>query len=112
MQKPDLSKIDEGILARHEAMYDAYYADLPLIEKGRHCDVRFDELESDPVGTIKDIYDQLSLEGYAGIKPKLDQYVASLSGYKKNKFTSLDDATRELVAKHWKRSFETGNYPT
>lgn len=111
LQKPDHNKIDEGILARHEAMYDAYYDDLPLIEKGRHCEVRFDELEANPVAAIKNIYSQLSLDGYAGIESKIKQYVASLSGYKKNKFTSLDDETKQIVAKRWARSFEVGGYP-
>lgn len=110
LQKPDLDVIDEGILARHETMYDAYFQDLPLIEQGRHCDIRFDELEADPVGTIAKVYEQLSLDGYEHLKPKLDQYVASLDGYKKNEFSTLDQATRKIVATRWKRSFKSGNY--
>lgn len=111
LQKPDLDKIDEGILTRHEAMYDAYYEDLKTVKPGRHCDISFDELEADPVATMKRIYDALNLDGYDYLKPKLDQYVASLDGYKKNTFTDLDDDTRALVAARWKRSFEKGGYP-
>ena len=112
LQKPDISAIDEGILQRHETMYDAYFQDLPLIPKGQFCELGFDALERDPVGAICEIYGQLSLEGFEVFEPALESYVASLQGYKKNTFPGLDDATRELVAKRWKRSFETWGYPT
>ncbi len=112
LQKPDIYAIDEGILQRHETMYDAYFQDLPLIPKGQFCELGFDALERDPVGAIREIYSQLSLEGFDTFEPKLKRYVASLSGYKKNSFSGLDDATREIVAKRWKRSFEAWGYPT
>lgn len=111
LQKPDLNVIDEGILQRHEVMYDAYFTDLPLIAKDRIHEIRFDALEADPVGEIAKVYDQLSLEGFAPFETKLRGYVDSLKGYQKNKFTSLDPDTKSMVADRWARSFAKGNYP-
>ncbi|WP_417807226.1 sulfotransferase family protein [Thioclava sp.] len=111
LQKPDLSAIDEGILQRHETMYDAYFEDLPLIAKDRFHEISFDALESDPVGAIAQTYQQLSLEGFEAFEPKLRRYVDSLSNYKKNAFSTLDDATKAVVAQRWSRSFDTWNYP-
>ena len=110
LQKPDSSAIDEEILQRHELMYDAYFEDLPLIAPDRICEVRFDELEADPVGQIRRIYQQLSLEGYESFEPKLVQYARSTGGYQKNDFPILDDASRNVVARRWRRSFETWGY--
>lgn len=112
LQKPDLDKIDEGILERHETMYDAYFEDLSLIPKGQFCELSFDALENDPVGEINKVYQQLSLDGYDGFEPKLNRYVNSLAGYKKNDFVGLDPATRKVVAERWKRSFDTWGYET
>ena len=111
LQKPDLGTLDEGILNRHEAMYDAYFEDLPLVPKDRIIDIRFDALESDPVGVLANIYDTLSLEGFAHLKPKLEAYVDSLKGYRKNRFVDLDPATKAIVADRWSRSFSHGDYP-
>lgn len=111
LQKPDLDSIDEGILNRHETMYDAYFADLPLIAKDRVIDIRFDALEADPVGVIGAVYDQLSLDGFEVFKPKLQTYVDSLKSYQKNSFTDLDVETKSIVADRWSRSFDHGNYP-
>lgn len=111
LQKPDLSVIDAGILSRHEAMYDAYFDDLPLVAKDRIHEIRFDALEADPVGEIRKAYVQLSLDDFRSFEPKLQSYVDSLKGYKKNSFADLDLATKATVADRWSRSFEHGNYP-
>lgn len=111
LQRPDPDAIDDGILTRHETMYDAYFEDLPLIPEGRFCELRFDALEADPIGQIRAIYDQLGLDGFDRMQPDLQAYTASLRGYAKNDFTPLDEATRARVARRWRRSFETWGYP-
>ena len=110
LQKPDTSAIDEEILQRHELMYDAYFEDLPLIAPERSCEVRFDELEADPVDQVRKIYEQLSLEGYESFEPSLRQYAQANAGYQKNEFPRLDEASRSLVAQRWQRSFKTWGY--
>lgn len=110
LQRPIIETIDEGILKRHETMYDAYFEDLPLVPKDRICELNFVDLETDPAGSIKEIYDSLSLNGYDEFAPKLERYVDSLKGYEKNDFGSLNNADKKMVAKHWKRSFETWGY--
>ncbi len=112
LQKPDLAAIDEGILRRYERMFDAYFEDLSLIPEGNFCELRFDELEANPIDEIKSVYEQLSLDNYEGFKPDLARYVSSLKGYQKNKFSNLDGPTRKIVAERWKRSFETWGYKT
>lgn len=110
LQKPEKSTIDEGILQRHESMYDAYFEDLPLISADRFCELRFADLEADSVGQVRTIYQQLSLEGFESLEPKLRAYAESTAGYQKNEFPALDEATRDLVAKRWRRSFTTWGY--
>jgi LPS sulfotransferase NodH len=111
LQRPDLGAIDEGILRRHEAMYDAYFEDLPLVARDRIVDIRFDDLEADPVGVMAQTYAHLGLADFPVFEPKLRSYVESLSGYRKNEFTDLDPAMKENVAARWARSFQVGGYP-
>jgi hypothetical protein len=111
MQQPDLDVVDEGILTRHEVMYDAFYDDLPLIPKGRMVEVAFDDIEADPIGQLSRVFDHLSLHDFDSYKPKLQAYLDSISSYKKNAFSTLDDDTKAIVAKRWSRSFDVGNYP-
>jgi omega-hydroxy-beta-dihydromenaquinone-9 sulfotransferase len=112
LQTPDLDAIDAGILQRHETMYDAYFEDLPLIPPGQFTELRFADLEADPVTQIAGVYAKLGLSGFDAFRPRLERYVASLTGYKKNSFPPLDAATRQQVASRWKRSFAVWGYPT
>jgi hypothetical protein len=110
LQKPDLSQVDEGILSRYQVMYDAYFDDLPRIPKEHICEVSFLELERDPLGTVRDIYQRLSIPGFDQFEPALNRYLATLAGYQKNQFAPLDDRTRALVADRWSRSFDAWGY--
>lgn len=111
LQRPDLEAIDDGILQRHETMYDAYFEDLPLIPPGNLAEVRFEALERDPVGQVAAIYDQLDLPGFAAFRPRLQAYADSLQGYARNRFDPLDAPTRARVAARWRRSFDAFGYP-
>lgn len=110
LQKPKLETLDEEILQRYVHMYDAYFEDLDMIPNGNFHEIRFDDLEADPVNAIRKTYDILSLDQFENFEPDLKQYVSSLQGYKKNKFYDLDEATRELVAERWSRSFKYWDY--
>lgn len=111
LQRPDLGAIDEGILQRYQTMYDAYFDDISLIPKDRLCELRFDQLEADPVGQISRLYDALSLPGFDAFRPRLQRYVDTLDGYEKNDFVDLDADTKAMVAQRWRRNFQRWNYP-
>lgn len=49
-------------------------------------EVRFAELERDPLGTLRSIYSSLSLGGFDGMQPLFERYIGGLemSGFRKN----------------------------
>ena len=57
------------------------------------------------------LYERLGLDGYDGVEPKLRRYLASISGYQKNRFLPLSPALRQRVVSAWCRSFEEWGYP-
>jgi len=110
LQRPDVERIDERIIRRYTVLYDAFFADRPLISDSRFHEVCFEELERDPVGEIRTLYDRLSLEGFDQLEPKLKQYVDSLSDYKKNEYPELSPGLRNKLGKAWRRSFDEWGY--
>jgi hypothetical protein len=111
LQRPDCGQIDAGILMRYNTMYDAFFKDRPLIPDSRFHEVRFDDLERDPVGEVRRIYERLDLGPFADVEPKIQAYADSLSSYRKNDFDQLSESDRKRVAETWSRSFETWEYP-
>jgi len=111
LQRPDLESINRRILERYTVLYDAFFVERGLIPPGHYHEVSFEELETDPMGQVELLYQKLGLAGFEVFRPKLQRYVDSIAGYKKNVFKDLPAAEREAVAKAWRRSFEEWGYP-
>lgn len=110
LQKPDLGRIDERIIARYRLLHDAYFAQRDLIPKGHFHEVSFDQLDSDPLGTLREIYTALDLPSFSEFQPAAEAYIGTLKSYQKNRFTTLEPAIQEKIATEWKRSFDEWGY--
>jgi omega-hydroxy-beta-dihydromenaquinone-9 sulfotransferase len=110
LQRPDLAVIDDQIIERYTALHDAFLEERSLIPEGRFHEIRFADLERDPMREVKQTYERLGLQGFERLAPKLEQHVAGLAGYRKNQFQPLDPESREKVSRAWRRSFEIWNY--
>lgn len=110
LQKPNLAAIEDGILQRYTTMYDAFFEDATLIPEQNFVEVRFEDLERDPVDIVSKIYQSLSLADFDTVRPKLESYVASIAGYRKNEFSALSGDRRQRVASAWRRNFEQWGY--
>jgi hypothetical protein len=103
---------DVLILQRYTRMFDAFFAERGLIPEGRVHEIRFEDLERDPVGQVCATYERLGLPGFEAFRPRLQQYVDSLAGYRRNQFAELPPDLRQRVASAWQRSFDAWGYRT
>lgn len=103
--------VEEQILRRYTRLHDAFFAEKDLIPDGQFCEVRYEQLVADPVEQVRRVYAELHLPGFEAFRPRLRQYVESLSHYEKNQFDSLPLPLREKVAAAWERSFDAWEYP-
>ncbi|MDQ3623713.1 MAG: sulfotransferase [Verrucomicrobiota bacterium] len=111
LQRPDTPGIDDRIIQRYTLLYDAFFEERDLIPPERFHELRFEDLERDPVGQVQLLYERLKLPGFGAFRPKLEDYVASLAGYRKNQFSQLEPESRQKLARAWRRSFEEWDYP-
>jgi len=111
LQKPPLKSPDDTILEVGRVMFDAYFDQRHLIPAGRLVDVAYEDIEARPVAVLRDVYDRLGLTGFEAFRPRLQAYVDSLSGYRKNRLQEIPTPLREKVATAWRRTFEEWNYP-
>jgi hypothetical protein len=101
---------DDRILAVYTEMYNAYFEERGLIPEGRLCDVRFEDLECDPIGVVASIYQSLGLAGFDVLRPILDGYLGSIVGYRKNRLDEPSKDLRRRIAIEWRRSFDAWGY--
>jgi hypothetical protein len=97
LQKPDRSKLDSEILRRYRTLHDAFHAQRSLIPAERFHELSFTDLESDPIASLRTIYQNLGLPHFETLRPTFEAYLASQSSYKKNQFSPLPPATIKLV---------------
>lgn len=107
----DQEDLDAQIIENYRVMYQAFFEERDLIPAGQFCEVAFENLERDPAGQIRLIYDQLGLSRSEQLDVSIDRYVESLADYRKNAYSELSDGFRARLATAWQPSFTEWGYP-
>lgn len=107
---PHLSDLEESIYWVQEFAYRVYHRDKLLIPEGRLHEVRFEDLEQDPLGEMEKVYSAINLDNWDVLRERIEPQVPALRRYKKNQFRY----TRELMDQVYERLqfiFEQHGYP-
>jgi hypothetical protein len=110
LQHLDEKYIDELVIRRFTIMYDAFFEERSSIPEGRLHELSFEDLEKDPVGQVKRIYDALDVPGFDAMRPSLQRYLDSNATYRKNAYSDLSPSLRQDVGRAWRRNFEAWGY--
>ena len=102
--------IEDFILETHTRMMRDYRTASAEIPAGDLVEVRFDALESDPMGAMQHVYETLNLPGFAETEPRFAAYLKSVDGYRKNRF-ALDAGTIERVSEACAETIAHWNFP-
>ncbi len=84
----------------YEKLMTQYWETRDLIPAGNLCEVSFEAFENNPLGEVERIYTELGLEKTETAFNDIKQYVNSLKGYKKNKY-SYSMALMEKISEKW-----------
>jgi hypothetical protein len=90
----------DRFLSRYAAMETECYRVAERLPPNRFLDVRFEDLERDPLGEIRRIYAHLELEFTSQFGARLESYLRSIADYRKNRFAPLDEPTRREIERH------------
>jgi hypothetical protein len=110
LQVWEKGRSEEQILQTYRVMYDAFLEEKTLIPTGQFHELSFEQLEKDPIGQLRHVYEALNIPGFDGVEPSLRLYVESLTGYRKNEYGELPRDLRQRIARAWSRYFEEWGY--
>jgi len=99
LQGYDHVDIDETILSVYERMMNDYLRDAAEVPPEQLIELRYDQLDADPMAAVGAIYEQLSLPGFDRSRDKFDAYLASVATFKKNAFDYSDEAAAKVEAR-------------
>ena len=110
LQQSRLSDLDDWILQQYRQMYDIFFEERSLIPKGHFHEICYEDLEQDPMGQVKRIYEELNLPSFSHIELPLQRYVESITGYRKNQHPDMSDDLRQCISQEWRASIEEWGY--
>ncbi|MCY3970241.1 MAG: sulfotransferase [Acidobacteria bacterium] len=79
------------------------------IPEGRLAEVRFEDLERDPLGELEAVYKALNLPGWARGKVEIEKYVTGLAGYRKNRYV-FEPSAIERVRRECRFALDAWGY--
>jgi hypothetical protein len=101
--------IEEHVLETFVRMYDRFEQDRELVPPGHLVDVRYEELVADPVGQMRQVYDQLGLGDFARVEPEMRRYAKGMRAYRTNRYALPPDVAQR-VRDRWASYFERYGY--
>ncbi|MBI4963722.1 MAG: sulfotransferase [Desulfomonile tiedjei] len=110
LQAPSPEQLDETILSSYCELFTLFHRDRSLIPDGALHEMKFEDLEADPMGTLKKLYERFDLGGFDQFEARVCPYLEKIKKYEKNHY-SLDEVSRRKVALRWRSTFDRYGYP-
>ncbi|TVR98222.1 MAG: sulfotransferase [Rhodospirillales bacterium] len=109
LQDYDGLAIDELILATYDRMMQAVIADSDGLPEDVFVEIRYEDLERDPIAELARVYGSLDLGAFAAVRPEYERYLAGIAGYRKNRFAYTDDMLAKVEGR-WGAFLERWGY--
>jgi len=109
LQRASYEQVSRSVLTVYEKLIARYLSDREAIPRDQLCEIRFEDLEADPLGETLRIYESLNLEYASTMADSVSGYVASLGNYRKNEFHSTP-GTRRMVERQWGFAYREWGY--
>lgn len=90
-------------------MMKQYLLDREGIPKGHLSEIRYEDIERDPLTELERLYSELGLPGWERVRERVDTYLRDLVGYRKNVY-EIDPETIEIVNREWGFAIEEWGY--
>ncbi len=81
------------------------------IPAGQYAEIRYEDLVADPVATLRRVYEELGLGGWAAFEPRLREHLNEIQGYEPGRFR-LERSLADRIASEWAFAFEEWGYDT
>ncbi len=102
-------EMDQNILAIYKRMFEEFDEEVKLIPKENLIEIKFEDLEQEPLSHLRMIYDKLRIPDFEKAEPRLRNYINEQSNYLKTKH-SVSDKVREKVFRSWGHMIKRWGY--
>jgi hypothetical protein len=101
VQEIDLKELETWVLQFYTQLMQKFFAVKSLIPKGNLVEIKYEDLDKEPLAQLRRIYETLGLPGFAEAEPAFKAYLDSIKGYQKNVYKKLEDSLIQNVNQNW-----------
>jgi hypothetical protein len=102
-------QIEEEILKVYKKLMGRYLEQRSDIPEGQLAEIRFEDFVSQPVRTIKEVYEKFDLNGFEQAQPYFNQFLDQKAEGKSSNY-QYESHIIEKINKHWEFAFKQWNY--
>jgi len=100
LQTPTFEGLEDYVFETFTRMYAKLEETRHLVDDGHFHELRYEDLVRDPIGEMRDLYAHLDLGDFDKVKPRLEDYLASIAGYETNRY-DLTPTQRAEITRRW-----------
>jgi hypothetical protein len=109
LQVPQHNNLDEYVFAACERMYGGYSRQRREIPPEAICEVRYEDLVSQPARELRRVYEQLNLGNFTSVEPQIDVYLRGRGDYRASQY-ELPAELEQSIRRRWAFYFEMFGY--
>jgi hypothetical protein len=109
LQAYDPQTIRENTIHFYRELMNRYFTDRDKIPPGQLVEIRYEDLEQDPLTQLERVYFSLNLDGFHNVERRFESYLNRISGYQKNIYAS-NRLESDLVSREWRFAIEALGY--
>jgi hypothetical protein len=109
LQKIQWEQVEDNILKFYSRLMTKFLDERHLIPSKNLIEVKFEDLESTPLETIRSIYAHLELPAFMEAESHVKKYLETVANYRKNQYHLTADVIAR-VNQNWEFAFKTWGY--
>ncbi len=109
LQPHDAEAIEPIILETFSRMLERMLRDTADLPQDRFVEIAYADLERDPLGCLRGVYDRLELDSFGSVSPRIQRYLDGIRGYRKNPHRFAPDSI-EQVSRAWRPWLDRWGY--
>ncbi len=110
LQEVDWDVVDDFTVRSYRSIMERYIGDRNAIPTGQLVEIRYEDLDGDPLAVLEEIYGRLDLGAFESVRQPVQSYLDQLGTFEKNTFESPDEVI-ETVNREWGPILDEFGYP-
>jgi hypothetical protein len=100
LQKPTYAGLEEYVYTTFLHLYQKLEVGKQRLAPDRYYEMRYEDLVRDPIRQMQALYEHLGLNDFEAVRPRLQEYLASVSGYQTNRY-EMSPELRSEITRRW-----------